>query len=184
MNDVKTRELFLKAAEGIPVQSPPDIARLARAQRRRSGWVWLAPAAATAIVVIGVVGGSSLTGPPDNGSSPAPSEQRTSASSQPSTPGVASLSCPNNLREELTWEATGPVRETPQQLSDMFADPTANERAVVGVVKDNSATAYILRPDGSARAALSLRHDTQGWELSGWKACPGSWVRLHQSMGK
>ncbi len=91
-----------------------------------------------------------------------------------------SLTCPSELREVSVWEATGPVRENPQGLSSVFVDRSAGEQAVVESVSGDSATAYILRRNGTARAELALLRDDRGWRLGTWEACAYQGVRIHQ----
>ena len=96
--------------------------------------------------------------------------------------GAVVLTCPSELRGVSVWEATGPVRETPQELSSAFVNPSAGEQAVVASIEGDSATAYILRRNGTARAELALFRDARGWRLGTSETCADERVRLRQPM--
>ncbi len=95
---------------------------------------------------------------------------------------AVSLTCPSDMRGISAWEATHPVRETPEELASVFVDPSAGEEAVVTSINGDSATAYILRRNGTARAELALFGDAQGWRLGTSETCANGQVRLDPPM--
>jgi hypothetical protein len=96
------------------------------------------------------------------------------------TTGVIALSCRNDMRSLITWEALAPYRRTPLGLARLFTNPVAEEHAVVQSVDDRSARVILLRGNGTAWAKLALAYDpARGWYLGTADSCDGRYVRMY-----
>ncbi len=173
MSETRIRDLFAQEAAALQVGPAPDLTSFVRARRSRRrlaiASVGLVAAAAVGVVVaVTTVGGQPIGGPAKSPVTPI------------QTTGPISLDCRNDLRSASTWEAPGPYRRTPLAVGRLFANPVANEQAVLQFVDDRSAKVILLRGNGAAWAELELGYDAaKGWHPLGSQSCPGRYVRMY-----